>query len=317
MIVAGLVLATPRYRSFYFSAGSRAWPPPPGEVGRALTSRAVSAARAVAEAPPRPETFGLPLPIRSGPAGGPPPPAEPPPVHRGSVRVPGPDAQGLIVVPISDAPPARLPAPGVPAGWDLQEFTGHAAVQVVRDEGHLALDLQSDQSSFVLYRDVVLDLHEYPMLRWSWKAVRLPAGADARLRATDDQVAQVYVVIPRWPFPRTHSDVVGYLWDTRTPAGTAVTSPQAANVRSIVVESGYDRLGFWVREERDVYRDYVALFGREPARVGKVAVMTDSNDTRSQSEALIDDLVFFRRPSRNAGISSIYAKMPHMLRKRG
>jgi len=292
-VALAVVLASPRYRSFYLGPDARVWPPPP--AARALTSRAARAARAVASAPPLPQTFGLPLPI-------------------GRVQVPEPDADGRIRVPVTDVLPARLPSSGPPAGWDLQEFAGHASVQVVHDEGRVAVDLQSDRASFALSRDVVLDLKRYPMLRWSWKAVRLPPGGDARSRATDDEVAQVYVVFPRWPSPRLNSEVVGYIWDSRAPVGSAVTSPQGDNIRSIVVESGSQRLGFWIQEERNVYRDYVALFGREPGPVGKVAIMTDSNDTQSQSEALVDDLIFFRPPGRNARIGSIYATMPPMPR---
>lgn len=308
----GALLASPRYRSFYLGPDARVWPPPP--AARALTSRAARAARAVASAPPLPQTFGLPLPIGGEPAGLPPVPDETAVARHGRVRVPEPDADGRIRVPVTDVLPARLPSSGPPAGWDLREFAGHASVQVVYDEGRVAVDLQSDRASFVLSRDVVLDLKRYPMLRWSWKAVRLPPGGDARSRATDDEVAQVYVVFPRWPSPRLNSEVLGYIWDTRAPVGSAVTSPQGENIRSIVVESGSQRLGFWIQEERNVYRDYVALFGREPGPVGKVAIMTDSNDTQSQSEALVDDLIFFRPPARNARIGSNYATMPPMPR---
>jgi hypothetical protein len=41
-----------------------------------------------------------------------------------------------------------------------------------------------------------------------------------------------------------------------------------------------------------VAADFRALFGREPTRVGKVAVMTDSNDTKGDAEALFGDLMF-------------------------
>ena len=58
------------------------------------------------------------------------------------------------------------------------------------------------------------------------------------------------------------------------------------------MESGPARLGTWVREERNVAADFRALFGREPTRVGKVAVMIDSNDTRGDAEALFGDLMF-------------------------
>jgi Protein of unknown function (DUF3047) len=43
-----------------------------------------------------------------------------------------------------------------------------------------------------------------------------------------------------------------------------------------------------------VAADYTALFGRQPPRVGKLAVMVDSNDTRGDAEALFGDLTFAR-----------------------
>jgi len=184
------------------------------------------------------------------------------------------------------------------------EFAGRASVELVRAEAGMALQLRSSGASFALYRDVIVDLKEFPLLTWSWKVVRLPAAGDVRQSATDDEAAQVYVVFPRWPAPLTSSDVVGYVWDSRAPVGTQLSNPKAANVRIIVVESGTARLGTWQRQRRNVAADYVALFGRQPPRVGQVAVMIDSDDTGSDAEALIGDLVFSRATTESVGIST-------------
>jgi hypothetical protein len=132
------------------------------------------------------------------------------------------------------------------------------------------------------------------MLAWSWKVLRLPAEGDVRDGKRDDQAAQVYVVFPRWPSPRTQSDVIGYVWDTTAPVGTTLVSPKAPNVRIIVVESGPARLGAWQRERRNVAADYEALFRRRAPRVGTIAVMIDANDTGGAAEALLGDLMFTR-----------------------
>ena len=212
----------------------------------------------------------------------------------GGGKVPGPDASGRLRVRIADRVPARLPAEGVPSGWALREFAGQPTIELVRADGRLAARLRSDQASFALHRDVVVDVREFPFLSWSWKVVRLPASGDARDPGRDDQAAQVYVVFPRWPSPRTQSDVIGYVWDSRTPAGTRLTNPRAANVKIVVVESGPARLNEWLAYERNVADDYAALFGRRPPRVGKLAIMIDSNDTRAEAEALFGDLTFAR-----------------------
>jgi len=208
-----------------------------------------------------------------------------------------PDAEGRIRVRVTDRTPPRLPAEGVPAGWTAKEFVGHASVELVRDEARLALRLRSERSSFALYRDVVIDINEFPFLSWSWKVVRLPAEGDVRERAADDQAAQVYVIFPRWPAPVRNSDVVGYVWDSKAPIGTRVTSTKAENVRIIVVASGRSKAETWRLEQRDVAKDYAALFGRQPPRVGQVAVMIDTNDTKGVAEALIGDLIFARTRS--------------------
>lgn len=223
-------------------------------------------------------------------------------VTTGAPGVPRPDAAGHVRVPLSDAMPWRLPSKGVPGGWDVKTFTGQPDVELVRDEGRVALRLRSEESSFALYRDAVVDLKEFPLLSWWWKGVRLPASGDVRSGATDDEVAQVYVIFPRWPAPLTTSDVVGYVWDTRAPVGTRLTSPKAQNVKIIVVESGTERRGVWQRYERNVAQDYAALFGGSPPLVGKVAVMIDTDDTRGAAEALVGDLAFSRARSGSAEI---------------
>jgi hypothetical protein len=203
------------------------------------------------------------------------------------------DAEGL-KIPMSDEPPFRLPASGTPMGWELREFAGRAEIELIRGERGLAVSLRAERASFALYRDLVVGLEEFPALGWSWKVARLPVGADVRQAGRDDQAAQVYVVFPRWPSPRTQSDVIGYVWDTTAPVGTTLRSAKAANVRIVVVESGPAGLGVWRRQWRNVAADYRALFGRPAPRAGAIAVMIDSNDTASSAEAAVGDLMFAR-----------------------
>ncbi len=188
-------------------------------------------------------------------------------------RMLSPDAEGKLLVPVADEIPSRLPAPGVPKGWEVKEFA----------------------TSFLLYRDVVVDVERAPMLSWSWKAVRLPSRGDVRHGPTDDQAAQLYVVFPRWPAVTLNSDVVGYVWDTTAPVGSVVTSAKAPNVKIIVVESGTAQVGSWVHYQRNVHDDYVTLFKTRPPRVGIVAFMTDANDTSSAAEAWMGEVQFAPR----------------------
>ncbi|MBI1846870.1 MAG: DUF3047 domain-containing protein [Candidatus Rokubacteria bacterium] len=260
-----VVLASPRHRAFYLGAAGRA------------EERAVSAGHSLRSIP-----LSRMSPVTSAAAT---------PAERGKRPLVA-DAQGRLRVPLADEVPPRLPAEGVPPGWELWQFSGHGEVELVRSEAGVALRMRTEGGSFALYRSVVIDLAEFPRLTWAWKAVRLPAGGDVRERRTDDEAAQLYVVFPRWPSPRTQSEVIGYVWDTTAPVGTRLTSPKAENVRIIVVASGHAELGTWQRFERNVAADYQALFGQAPPRVGTLALMTDANDTGSAAEVLVGDLAF-------------------------
>lgn len=268
---AAVLLSNPRHRAFYFGGGNAAAP-----VSR--------------------PAFGLPTPVSfvGGAAG---PSVSPVAAVHPARRVPLPDTEGRIHVPVSDRPPWRLPAEGVPPGWALKEFAGRAAVELVRAEPGLAVRLRSAQASFALYRDVLVDVREFPLLAWQWKVARLPASGDVREKSADDQAAQVYVIFPRWPTPLANSEVIGYVWDSKAPVGTRLTSTKAPNVRIIVLESGSARRETWQRQERNVAEDYTALFGRQPPRVGQIALMIDADDTRSDAEAFFADIAFSRPPA--------------------
>jgi hypothetical protein len=222
-----------------------------------------------------------------------------------SGRATAPDSANRIRVALVDAVPARLPAEGVPRGWQLKEFAGQSAVELVRADGRLAMRLRSDGASFALHRDVVVDLKAFPYLTWTWKVTQIPAAGDVRDGARDDQAAQLYVIFPRWPSPRTASDVIGYVWDSHAPAGTQLTHPRASNVRIVVVESGRTAIDRWQRYQRNLADDYVALFGKPAPRVGKIALMIDGNDTKAAAEAFIGDIFFSQTTAGRAEIPSI------------
>jgi hypothetical protein len=221
--------------------------------------------------------------------------ADSPQAARGK-RPPMPDAEGRLPVPMTDEMPLRFPAEGAPPGWEMWEFAGHANVELVRTEIGPALRMKSDGTSFALYRNVIVDLAEFPWLSWAWKVMRLPTGGDVRERRSDDEAGQVYLVFPRWPSPRTQSDVIGYVWDTTAPVGARITSPKAGNVKVVVVASGRDALNKWQRFERNVAADYAAVFGHQPPRVGLIAFMTDANDTASGTDLLVTDVAFLKTP---------------------
>ena len=200
-----------------------------------------------------------------------------------------------IEIPLADGLPGGRLGPGdLPPAWHLKRFAGRAQFELAREDGRPAFRLISQASSFAIHREVAIDVHEFPVLSWAWKVLRLPPRGDVRDGRANDQAAQVYVIFPRAPGPRMASEVLGYVWDTQAPVGHRAVNPAWPNVRVIVLQSGAERLGQWVREERNVRQDYAEMFKKEAPAAGLVAVMTDSDDTRSSTEAFFSDLAFQR-----------------------
>lgn len=183
----------------------------------------------------------------------------------------------------------------IPESWEVKEFNGRADIKVVKEDiGHV-FHLISSSTSTALYKQIKLDLKEFPYLNWQWKVSSIPHGADVRRKDKDDQAAQVYVIFPpKWPWPTTRITIklLGYIWDSSTPVGSDEISRKWSKTRYVVIKSGLEGIGKWFKEKRNVYEDYKRLFGEEPPLVIKLAIMIDSDDTKGTAESFIGDIYF-------------------------
>lgn len=183
---------------------------------------------------------------------------------------------------------------GVPRGWDLKENEGSAWIRVVSENGNNALHLISNKSSFTLKKELEIDLKKYPIFSWRWKVVTLPRGGDVRNKEKDDQAAQIYLHFAKFP-QKLNFWEIGYIWDTLTPQGNMLPSqqPVGSKVQYVVIQSGPQKLGQWITEQRNVYQDHKMLFGEDPTtKLLGIGLMIDSDNTNSSAECYIDDLVF-------------------------
>ena len=187
----------------------------------------------------------------------------------------------------------KMDEKGIPVGWELEALHNHHEIKLepLRD-GQFGIRLVSEGNSFGLHKSVDVDLKEFPILSWLWKVDRLPPTGDIREKSKDDQAAQVYVVFPA--AIQMMSPTIGYLWDSNAPAGTIANGHNIVTpIKVIVLQSGKQRLGEWVQERRNVFEDYVQLFGKDsPPKVGRVAIWINTQHTRSSAEATFADLQF-------------------------
>lgn len=176
------------------------------------------------------------------------------------------------------------------SGWHEETFRGKAKTtyQLASDTGRMALKAHSRSAASGLLKKTDLDPRKYPLLRWSWKVEHSLKREDVTKKSGDDFAARVYVVFPRTLFWQTRA--INYVWAARLPKNSAAPDPYTANAMIVAVESGQEKVGSWVAEERNIYDDYKRLFKEEPQLLGAVAIMTDTDDTGDEVTAWFGDI---------------------------
>ena len=141
-------------------------------------------------------------------------------------------------------------------------------------------------------RKANINLRIYNRLRWRWRVFKLPRDGNEQIKDKNDSAAAVRLVFHGGMVPKT----LKYVWSATLPVGTETESPLNSRTKVVVLESGSSKLREWVWEEVDAYEDYKRLFGGEPRPVKYLAVITDSDNTRSPVIADYDDFAFLIGP---------------------
>lgn len=170
-------------------------------------------------------------------------------------------------------------------------------------DGRHAVAADARSSASLLRKHLRVEPAGLGRIRFSWKVPSLIEGADMALRDKDDSPVRIVLAFdgdrsrfsPRDMLLAELSRAITgeempyatlmYVWSNSSPAGSVITNPRTDRVRKLVLESGPGSLGRWVDYERDIRADYQRAFGEGPGALVGVAIMTDSDNTRSHAKA--------------------------------
>jgi hypothetical protein len=189
--------------------------------------------------------------------------------------------------------------------WEHQRFPGKTPTQFsyARSEGRDTISVRADASASMLRQVLRIEPEDLGRVRFSWKVPALIEQADLATRENDDAPVRVVVAFEgdRSRFsardaalselalaltgePMPYATLM-YVWCNKRAPGTVIQSPRTDRIRKLVVESGAGRLNQWLDYERDIRADYERVFGEKPGALVGIAIMTDSDNTRSQTRA--------------------------------
>jgi len=202
----------------------------------------------------------------------------------------------------------------LPDGWKpltFKKIPKQTAYELVKDGGVTIVKAVSNASASGLIKPVVIDPKEYPIVRWRWKIDNVLQHSDVALKEGDDFPARLYITFEydadkvsfgkklrfkagRALFGDIPVAALNYIWETKTPVGTIVENAYTDFAKMVIIESGTQKVGIWIDEERNIYEDYKNAFGEEPPMINGVAIMSDTDNTKEQATAYYGD-IFFQR----------------------
>ncbi len=215
--------------------------------------------------------------------------------------------------PSADAPAAQAgaSADSAPLQWtqakQWQAYTlpgkKRTRYSTVQMDGRHAMLAVADSSASMLRKKIRLNATELQQVRFSWKVPKLIENADVALRENDDSPVRIVLAFEgdrsKWSaknamlseLSRTFTGeelpyaTLMYVWSNQQAAGSVIHNPRTDRIRKIVVESGKKNLGQWIDYERDIKADFQRAFGEAPGALVGMALMTDTDNTRSQAKA--------------------------------
>jgi len=192
-----------------------------------------------------------------------------------------------------------------PDAWHAVALPGKSATlyETTAKDGRTAISAVSDRSASMWRRTVDLPADALGAVRFSWWVAEPVPGAHVAESDKEDAAARVLFAFDgdidslpartRMLFElaealtgeRPPYATLMYVWDSKAPVGSVIVNPRTDRVRKIVVDSGRENLGHWRDHTRDLAADFKLAFGEAPGRLLSMALMTDSDNTGTQSRA--------------------------------
>jgi hypothetical protein len=201
----------------------------------------------------------------------------------------------------ADAP--TTPEPTDAAGWHAVPLPGKeqtSFARVVKD-GRPAWQARSTNSASMWRLKLDVPADRLGAVSFSWWVDSLIAGASIEDALAEDAPARVILAFAgdtstlpartRMQFElaealtgeRPPYATLMYVFETSLPVDSVVVNPRTDRIRKIVVDSGSTHLRRWRDHRRDIVADFRRAFGEDPGPLVAVAVMTDTDNTRSRA----------------------------------
>jgi Protein of unknown function (DUF3047) len=179
-----------------------------------------------------------------------------------------------------------------------------------RTQGRDIIFAKAGSSASMLRRHLRIAAKDLSVVNFSWQVPELIKDADLAERDFDDSPVRIVLVFSgdKSKFSVKNAALsemaeilsgesipyatLMYVWCNKRAAGEVVINPRTDRIRSIVAESGVKNLHQWLNYSRDIRADFEKAFGEPAGDLLQVGIMTDSDNTRTQTTAAYGKVSF-------------------------
>ncbi|MBU3624831.1 DUF3047 domain-containing protein [Polynucleobacter sp. JS-Safj-400b-B2] len=211
---------------------------------------------------------------------------------------------------------AETPRDGMPNGWNfyrIAPFKKNTVYRLENYQGKTVLSANSKTSASGLAVKLRPRQAENVFLQWEWKALSPIVNADNADGYTDDAPLRILVAFDgnksKLPLKEKMTFEMAnlisgqempyatlmYIWSGKSPIDSIITNAHTARIKMIVVDSGWDNLGEWHKHQRDLAADYKRAYGEAPGEIIGIALLTDTDNTKSETRAFYGDIELIRK----------------------
>lgn len=166
-----------------------------------------------------------------------------------------------------------------PNEWKYRDKKALSTYGIVKENDKFMLKARSLNSGIQILKKFKVDLKNYPVLNWKWRVIKFPSEDKITDRNKGDNGASVYAIFSGF-LSRT---ALKYTWSNYYSKSTFID--KGPRMKVLVLRDKSDPKSTWTEESRNIYDDYLKLFGKEPPKMIGIALMTDSDNTENYAEA--------------------------------
>jgi len=196
-------------------------------------------------------------------------------------------------------------------GWSFYRvapYKKNTAYRLENYQGRTVLSANAKKSSSGLAVKLKPRPSQHLWLEWQWKATGTLDQANNLDRYADDAPLRILVAFDGDRSKLTLKDkMVGelaqimsgqempyatlmYIWSPNGQLNQIKPNSHTNRIKMIAVDAGKENLGQWRKHSRDLTADYESAYGYAPGNVIGIALLTDTDNTNSETKAYYGDI---------------------------